>query len=126
MEGIHSVLIKLVEADLGVVVPHIVGRCCAGVSPDRIIKKKAPEECPVKIEILGDGCTLCQDLKERTRKAVDELGIEATIESVMTPSRLAEYHAMSLPGMVIDGTMYEGVSGLSVEKIKGLLNTLNT
>jgi len=87
-------------------------------------EKKLLEEYPMKIEILGDGCAKCKALRERTSKAVQELGIEATVESVMDPSRLADYHAMSLPGMIVDGKMHEGVSGLSVEKIKELLRAL--
>ena len=34
------------------------------------------------IKVLGSGCASCKKLEENTRKAVEELGIEATIEKV--------------------------------------------
>lgn len=32
------------------------------------------------IKVLGSGCTNCKKLEENTRKAVEELGVDATIE----------------------------------------------
>ena len=34
------------------------------------------------IKVLGSGCSSCKKLEENTKKAVEELGIEATIEKV--------------------------------------------
>ena len=75
----------------------------------------------MKIEILGDGCAKCETLRKRVTQAVNELGLKGEVESVMDPDRLAAHHAMSLPGLVINGTMHPAPGGLSVEQIKEIL-----
>jgi len=75
----------------------------------------------MKIEILGDGCAKCETLKKRVKQAVSELGLAAEVASVMDPARLAAHHAMTLPGLLIDGQMHPAPGGLSVEQVKNLL-----
>nr|NIO38943.1 thioredoxin family protein [Burkholderiales bacterium] len=57
----------------------------------------------MKIEILGEGCSKCVEAKKSVLKAVAELNIDADIESTMDPEVIANYHALSLPVLVIDG-----------------------
>lgn len=75
----------------------------------------------MKIEILGDGCAKCETLKKRVTQAVAELGLESDVNSIMDPDRLAAHHAMSLPGLVIDGRLHPAPGGLSVDEIKNIL-----
>jgi small redox-active disulfide protein 2 len=54
------------------------------------------------IKILGPGCKNCENLEQRTREAVDRLGLDATIEKVTDYGEIAGYGVMKTPGLVVD------------------------
>lgn len=56
----------------------------------------------MNIKILGTGCPKCKTLEKVTRQAVDELGIEATIEKVEDIVKIMAYNVMHTPVLVID------------------------
>jgi small redox-active disulfide protein 2 len=56
----------------------------------------------VIIKVLGPGCTNCKNLERVTREAVNELGVDATIEKVEDYALIMGYGIMSTPGLVID------------------------
>ncbi|MFP4664874.1 MAG: thioredoxin family protein [Bacteroidales bacterium] len=55
------------------------------------------------IKILGTGCPKCKQLEKKTKDAIDELGMDASIEKVEDIMKIMEYGVMSTPGLVIDG-----------------------
>lgn len=54
------------------------------------------------IKVLGSGCANCKRLEENTRKAVEELGINATIEKVSDFKEIMKYGVMRTPALVVD------------------------
>ncbi len=54
------------------------------------------------IKVLGPGCNNCKNLERVTRQAIDELGIDATIEKVADYATIAGYGVMSTPALVVD------------------------
>ncbi|MCB2305105.1 thioredoxin family protein [Clostridium estertheticum] len=54
------------------------------------------------IKVLGSGCSNCKKLEENTRKAIDELGIVATIEKVTDLKKIMAYGVMKTPALVVD------------------------
>jgi small redox-active disulfide protein 2 len=54
------------------------------------------------IKVLGSGCASCKKLEENTKKAVEELGIEATIEKVSDFKQIMAYGVMKTPALVVD------------------------
>jgi small redox-active disulfide protein 2 len=54
------------------------------------------------IKVLGSGCASCKKLEENTKKAVEELGIEATIEKVEDFKKIMAYGVMKTPALVVD------------------------
>jgi small redox-active disulfide protein 2 len=54
------------------------------------------------IKVLGPGCANCKNLERVTREALDDLGLDATIEKVADYGQIAGYGVMSTPGLVID------------------------
>jgi small redox-active disulfide protein 2 len=55
------------------------------------------------IKVLGTGCANCKKLEENTKKAVAELGIDATIEKVTEMKDIMSYGVMKTPALVVDG-----------------------
>jgi small redox-active disulfide protein 2 len=56
----------------------------------------------MNIKILGTGCPKCKTLEKVTRQAVDELGIEATIEKVEDIVKIMAYNVMHTPVLIIN------------------------
>lgn len=54
------------------------------------------------IKVLGTGCAKCHQLEENTRKAVAELGIDASIEKVENIKDIMKYGVMKTPALVVD------------------------
>ncbi|SHJ75833.1 thioredoxin family protein [Paramaledivibacter caminithermalis] len=54
------------------------------------------------IKVLGSGCANCKKLEENAREAVNELGIDATIEKVEDFKEIMKYGVMKTPALVVD------------------------
>lgn len=79
----------------------------------------------MKIEIYGDGCSKCDALKSKAEQAVNELGLEVEIQSVIDPEHLSELHALSLPQLVVNGHHNADKTSMSVSEIKDYLSTFD-
>lgn len=75
------------------------------------------EVIKTKIEILGTGCPKCKKLEENTRKALQELKIDAKIEKVTDISKIIERVSMT-PAITIDGKIKAEGRIPEVEEIK--------
>ncbi len=65
-------------------------------------KSKKPK-VKMEIKVLGTGCAKCKKLEERTRNAVSELGVEASIEKVEDIYKIMQFGVMNTPALVVDG-----------------------
>ena len=75
----------------------------------------------MKIEILGTGCPKCKKLEENTRKAVEELKLDAEIIKITDIKEIMKYKVMLTPALVVDGTVILSGRVLSSEGLKPLL-----
>jgi small redox-active disulfide protein 2 len=73
------------------------------------------------IKVLGTGCANCKKLEENTRKAVSELGIDATIEKVTDIKDIMSYGVMKTPALVVDGKVKIMGRVASADEIKKYL-----
>jgi len=55
------------------------------------------------IQVLGPGCANCRRLYAETEKAVQQLGMTATITKVEKFEDMAAYSIMMTPALVING-----------------------
>ena len=56
----------------------------------------------MEIKVLGTGCAKCKSLEKVTRKAVEELGLDASVEKVEDLQKIMSYSVMRTPALVID------------------------
>jgi small redox-active disulfide protein 2 len=56
----------------------------------------------ISIKVLGSGCANCKRLEANTRKAVEELQIEAEIEKVTDMGEIMKWPILATPGLVIN------------------------
>ncbi len=75
----------------------------------------------MKLEILGTGCVKCVKLEELTRKAVEELGVDAEVTKVKDIKDIMNYGVMITPALVVDGVVKVAGKVPSVEDIKKLI-----
>ncbi len=73
------------------------------------------------IKILGTGCSKCKKLEANARKAVEELGIDVSIEKVTDFKDIMKYGVMQTPTLVVDENVKAVGKNLSVEEIKKIL-----
>jgi small redox-active disulfide protein 2 len=70
------------------------------------------------IQILGPGCPNCERLAEIVRRAVTQLGIDATIVKVKDMDKIEKYGLLFTPGLVIDGKLVCGGRVPSLSEVK--------
>jgi small redox-active disulfide protein 2 len=56
----------------------------------------------MEIKVLGTGCAKCKALEKVTRKAVEELKLDAAVEKVEDIQKIMAYGVMRTPALVID------------------------
>ena len=56
----------------------------------------------MEIKVLGTGCAKCKALEKVTRKAVEELKLDAGVEKVEDIQKIMAYGVMRTPALVID------------------------
>ena len=72
-----------------------------------------------KIEILGMGWPKCNQLEERAKDAVKELGIEAEVTKVKDIKTITNYGVLMTPALVVDGVVKVAGKVPKLEEIKG-------
>ena len=75
----------------------------------------------MEIKVLGTGCANCKNLEAATRKAVEELGIEASVVKEEDIMKIMGYGIMRTPGLVIDEKVVLSGRVPTVSEIKTLI-----
>lgn len=75
----------------------------------------------MRIQVLGPGCQRCKTLTANAEKAIQELGVEATVEKVEDVREIMRYRILATPALVIDGQVKSAGRVLSPQEIRALL-----
>jgi small redox-active disulfide protein 2 len=59
----------------------------------------------MEIKICGPGCAKCHETERLVKEAVQEAGVEATVEKVADFNEIAKLGIFTTPAVVIDGTV---------------------
>lgn len=73
------------------------------------------------IAILGTGCPKCKQTAEAVRRAVEQVGIEATIYKVEDIREIMRFRVMMTPAVAIDGQVKISGKVPTVDEVKALL-----
>jgi small redox-active disulfide protein 2 len=76
----------------------------------------------MKISVLGTGCARCDRLYETTRRALDELGLDAELEKVSGIQEIMAFGVMVTPALAIDGEVKVAGKVPDLDTIKELLS----
>ena len=74
-----------------------------------------------EIKVLGTGCSKCTTMYDNVKSAVAELAIDATVEKEQDIMKIMEYNVMSIPALVVDGSVLSTGKVLTIEDVKKLL-----
>jgi len=75
----------------------------------------------MEIKVLGTGCAKCKSLEKITRKAVEELNLDANVVKVEDIQKIMEYAVMRTPALVIDEKVVLTGQVPKIAEIKDLL-----
>ena len=81
-----------------------------------IEKKKSAVANSESVKVLGSGCAKCNELESNVKNALEELGMNTTIEHVTDFAQIAAYGVMSTPALVVDGKVVSYGKVLKVEE----------
>jgi len=75
----------------------------------------------MKIAILGTGCAKCKQTVEVVRQAVEQAGVDATIDKVEDIQEIMKFKVMRTPAVAIDDKVKISGRVPSVEEVKSFL-----
>jgi len=78
------------------------------------------------IQVLGTGCGKCNTLYEIAVQAVQETGVDASVERVKDIEKIMAFDILMTPGLVIDGRVKVAGRVPSLEEVKRLVLAAKT
>jgi small redox-active disulfide protein 2 len=102
--------------------PKTTSCCCGGNCDCESMEQaeKAKTE-GAQVKVLGSGCAKCNALELATKAALEQLGMDTTIEHVTDFAKIAAYGVMSTPALVVDGKVVSYGKVLKTEEVVAIL-----
>lgn len=96
--------------------------CCCGsdCKPEKTVQTESAK-ASAEIKVLGSGCAKCHALEDAVKEALEELGMDTTVDHVTDFAQIASYGVMSTPALVIDGKVVSYGKVLKKEEAKALI-----
>ena len=100
--------------------------CCCGGGCDcgSMERAEAAKKEGASVKVLGSGCPKCNALEAATKAALEQLGMDSTIEHVTDFAKIAAYGVMTTPALVIDGKVVSYGKVLKTEEVIAILKKI--
>jgi len=97
--------------------------CCCGGScnAESMTKADNAKSGGAGVKVLGSGCAKCNQLEAAAKAALEQLGMDTTIDHVTDFSQIAAYGVMSTPALVVDGKVVSYGKVLKTEEVVRIL-----
>jgi small redox-active disulfide protein 2 len=97
--------------------------CCCGGGCDCESMEQAEKAKTegASVKVLGSGCPKCNALEAATKAALEQLGMDTTIEHVTDYAKMAAYGVMSTPALVVDGKVVSYGKALKTDEVVAIL-----
>lgn len=95
--------------------------CCGSTDAESMAKATAAKNEGAAVKILGSGCVKCNRLEEATKAALEQLGMDTTVDHVSDFSQIAAYGVMTTPALVVDGKVVSYGKALKTDEVVKLL-----
>lgn len=78
------------------------------------------------VKVLGSGCAKCIALEDAVRAALEELGMDVSVEHVTDFTQIAAYGVMTTPALVVDGKVVSHGRVLGKNEAKAIIQKART
>jgi|SRR5699024_9345212 len=96
--------------------------CCNGnCHAESMEKADTAKSEGAGVKVLGSGCDKCNQLEVATKLALEQLGMDTTIDHVIDFSQIATYGVMTTPALVVDGKVVSYGKVLKVDEVVKIL-----
>lgn len=96
--------------------------CCGEIDAESMLKAEHAKSEGASVKVLGSGCAKCNQLEAATKAALEQLGMDTTIDHVTDFSEIAAYGVMSTPALVVDGKVVSYGKVLKTDEVVAILN----
>ncbi len=95
--------------------------CCGGCDCKSMEQAEKAKTEGASVKVLGSGCAKCNALEASTKAALEQLGMDTTIDHVTDYVKIASYGVMSTPALVVDGKVVSFGKALKTEEVVAIL-----
>jgi len=95
--------------------------CCGPIDEISFISAEKAKTEGASVKVLGSGCAKCNQLEAATVAALEQLGMDTTIDHVRDFAQIASYGVMSTPALVVDGKVVSYGKVLKTDEVIAIL-----
>lgn len=95
--------------------------CCGRNCTSETMAQAETAKKAAGVKVLGSGCAKCHALEDAAREALEELGMDPTIDHVTDFAQIAAYGVMTTPALVVDGKVVSYGKVLKKDEAKALI-----
>lgn len=103
------------------------GCCCGGdCNAETIAEAEKAKVSGSSVKVLGSGCAKCNQLEAATKAALEQLGMDTTIDHITDFTQIAAYGVMTTPALVVDGKVVSFGKVLKTDEVVKILQKVRS